>query len=908
MKRILILIIGLIGVAQAQFAPTSSKSAFKWGVSIGTRDSTAYAANDSLVVVINRAGRMMYRSTDGYWKLLANAASSDYVPYTGAVDNVNLGTYRLTARSLKTDSIYANGSGGMYLLTNTGAAVAHWGSGGSVEVDFKGFAGYDANRSGSYTARSFTDKNYVDSADGLRLLKSDTAAMLSGYKTYYPRTAISAGTGISYNPATGVITNSSPSSGGTVTSVATNNGSGITGGTITSTGTIAADTTILSTKANVTGTLVGYTTLAQNALKVNISDTATMLSNYRRKTTLIENADLRNSAITINGSSTSLGGSISVGTVTSVAASAGTGISVTGSPITGSGTLTITNTAPDQTVTLTAGTGISVTGTYPNFTVTNTSPSSGGTVTSVSAGTGMSFTTITSSGAVNADTTTLATRAYVVGLDVGKANTSLNNVNGVLSSTYGGAGSVSGILKANGSGVVSAAVAGTDYVAPSALSGYVDLTNAQTVGGTKTFTSPINVTNQNINLSNAYYLAGKLTNGTNITLIGMNGSDKVSIDPNGYGTVLGGTLNGTSLSMSGGGSFGGNVLLGSGSASGSYRLTVNGDASSVASGAIFRANGTDVMYFGNISAANTTDWEIWNPRNGYTRFGNNNVEVGRFASDGTFLINTTTTDGTNKLIVNGGVKGGAFTGTTATFLSGSSTTEALIVGGAGGAGATRQGQLKFGDAGTVYKIQGGEDYSAINFIIGSTTVQSLSSTGAATFSSSVTATSFIVGNGQYYKATRSSGSLVTDMIGIPSGTDNVRILTTGDLNVVNGSLTNLLTISNTGAATFSSSVTATTYTGTTTTTSSTGTIADGIETVFVNNTGVTTITITLPSASGKMGRALKVVRTAGSLTSICDVTSVNGGTHSLGCLDAIDLVSDGTTWRIVAKYVSTECT
>jgi hypothetical protein len=71
------------------------------------------------------------------------------------------------------------------------------------------------------------------------------------------------------------------------------------------------------------------------------------------------------------------------GTVTSVAATAGTGISVTGSPITTSGTLNITNTAPDQTVVLTAGTGISTSGTYPNFTITNTSPSSGGTVTSV---------------------------------------------------------------------------------------------------------------------------------------------------------------------------------------------------------------------------------------------------------------------------------------------------------------------------------------------------------------------------------------------------------------------------------------------------------------------------------------------------------------------------------------------
>jgi hypothetical protein len=77
---------------------------------------------------------------------------------------------------------------------------------------------------------------------------------------------------------------------------------------------------------------------------------------------------------------------------------------VTGSPITGSGTLTITNTAPDQTVAITSGTGISVTGTYPNFTVTNTAPSSGGTVTSVSGtGTvnGLTLTgTVTSSGSL----------------------------------------------------------------------------------------------------------------------------------------------------------------------------------------------------------------------------------------------------------------------------------------------------------------------------------------------------------------------------------------------------------------------------------------------------------------------------------------------------------------------------
>ena len=73
------------------------------------------------------------------------------------------------------------------------------------------------------------------------------------------------------------------------------------------------------------------------------------------------------------------------GTVTSVDLTAGTGISVSGGPITSSGSITVTNSAPDQVVALTAGTGITTSGTYPNFTITNSAPSSGGTVTSVTA-------------------------------------------------------------------------------------------------------------------------------------------------------------------------------------------------------------------------------------------------------------------------------------------------------------------------------------------------------------------------------------------------------------------------------------------------------------------------------------------------------------------------------------------
>jgi len=135
------------------------------------------------------------------------------------------------------------------------------------------------------------------------------------------------------------------------------------------------------------------------------------------------------------------------GTVTSVAATAGTGISITGSPITTSGTLNITNTAPDQTVAIASGTGISVTGTYPNFTVTNTSPSSGGTVTSVSGTTGRITSTggntpviDLASGIATAGTTGSSTLIPVVTIDTYGRVTSIStasNPQGTVTSVTG---------------------------------------------------------------------------------------------------------------------------------------------------------------------------------------------------------------------------------------------------------------------------------------------------------------------------------------------------------------------------------------------------------------------------------------------------------------------------------------
>lgn len=179
------------------------------------------------------------------------------------------------------------------------------------------------------------------------------------------------------------------------------------------------------------------------------------------------------------------------GTVTSVAATAGTGITISGSPITSSGTLSITNSAPDQTVALTAstgittsgtypnftiansapdqtvaigaGTGISVSGTYPNFTVTNSSPSSGGTVTSVSGAGGSTGLTLTGGPITGSGTLTLGGTLVVANGGTGTASPSLvagSNVtisgswpNQTINSVAGGTGTVTNVSVTTANGV-----------------------------------------------------------------------------------------------------------------------------------------------------------------------------------------------------------------------------------------------------------------------------------------------------------------------------------------------------------------------------------------------------------------------------------------------------------------------
>jgi len=144
--------------------------------------------------------------------------------------------------------------------------------------------------------------------------------------------------------------------------------------------------------------------------------------------------------ITINGSTRDLTANriFNVGTVLSVGATAGTGISISGSPITSSGSLTITNTAPDQTVVLNAGTGISTSGTYPNFTITNTLPAVVGIQDSLTKKANRTFDNVASGAIANVK----LANSTISGVALGSNLNALTLGNGLTGTSYNGSGSV----------------------------------------------------------------------------------------------------------------------------------------------------------------------------------------------------------------------------------------------------------------------------------------------------------------------------------------------------------------------------------------------------------------------------------------------------------------------------------
>jgi hypothetical protein len=218
-------------------------------------------------------------------------------------------------------------------------------------------------------------------------------------------------------------------------------------------------------------------------------------------TSSVKNINFVGAAVTAtnSGDDVTVNVSAGTGTVTSVAATGGTGISVSGSPITTTGTLTITNTAPDQTVALTASTGISTSGTYPNFTIANTAPDQ---TVVLTAGTGISTSgtypnfTVTNSAPDQTVSLTGAGTTSISGTYPNFTITSADSTVGTVTSV-GGTGTVSGISL---SGTVTSSGNLT-------LGGSLDLSSPPTIGNTTpntgTFTTLTVNDNSTLGSSNA---------------------------------------------------------------------------------------------------------------------------------------------------------------------------------------------------------------------------------------------------------------------------------------------------------------------------------------------------------------------------------------------------------------------
>ena len=212
----------------------------------------------------------------------------------------------------------------------------------------------------------------------------------------------------------------------------------------------------------VTGSLKGFDTSAfalGDVLYYDSAVTGGLTATYPTSGPIVTVCAVTNSG---NGGS----GSVQIRVSVTQRLTASTGISVSQ---TSSGS-TITNTAPDQTVSLTAGTGISVTNTSGAITIANTSPSSGGTVTSVSGTAPISVATGTTTPAISITQAGTSTNGYLSSTDW---NTFNNKGNGSVTSV-GGTGTVSGISL---SGTVTSSGSLT-------LGGTLDLSSPPAIGGT----------------------------------------------------------------------------------------------------------------------------------------------------------------------------------------------------------------------------------------------------------------------------------------------------------------------------------------------------------------------------------------------------------------------------------------
>lgn len=353
------------------------------------------------------------------------------------------------------------------------------------------------------------------------------------------------------------ITISSPDAGGTVTSVSVAGGDGLSssGSPITTSGTITLTNTDKGSSQNIFKNVASD---SGTAVADNNNDTLTIAGGTNVTTAVVGDT------LTINSTDEF------VGTVTSVAASAGSGISVSGSPITTSGTLTITNTdrgssqaifknfavsgqstvvadSNNDTLTFVAGDNVTITTNATTDTITISSPDAGGTVTSVgiTAGSGIvsSGGPITTSGDItvsHADTSTLSGTYGSTSNAVKIDQITVDAFGHVTAITTGATGDIDGVTA--GAGMSGGGTSGT-----------VTLTNADR-GSSQNIFKNFAVSGQSTIVADTNDDTLTLVAGANVTITTDAATDSITISsPDAGGTVTSVDLTaGTGVSVSGG--------------------------------------------------------------------------------------------------------------------------------------------------------------------------------------------------------------------------------------------------------------------------------------------------------------------------------------------------------------------
>ena len=443
------------------------------------------------------------------------------------------------------------------------------------------------------------------------------------------------------------------------------------------------------------------------------------------------------------------------------ALSAGTGISYNNT------TGVITNSAPDQTVSLTNGAGISVSGTYPSFTIASTITQ----YTDALARASISLTTTGSSGAATYNSTT--------------------GVLNIPQYSGGGGGSIS--LAAIGStpNANAATLTGTvlNLEPASASFGGVVTTGTQTFAGQKTFApsvtaasgiargiifTPTLIAAANSNVLSALYISPTFTNGA------FTGVSNFALNVQGSSYLNGNIgINTSQISA--------NLEVNSGTTSAAvlniYNKEVSFAANTLLSTLNFGTNtgGGNMLNFASINCYSVTSGSS---DSGYMTFGtrvNSIIERMRITSAGLVGINTTTIG--SQLQVNGNAAIGYSASTAA-------PTNGLVVSGIVG--------------------------------IGTTTTKSYSS---LTVQGQIVANSnFCINSGQSLRMNMyyNSGTVTDRAMSTGYSADFILHTSTGDWQIRSTSastsadtnittMTTRLTIAATGAATFNSSVTSTQY-------------------------------------------------------------------------------------------------